>query len=118
MFLLTGFVSCEIVLLHLNDIFTSKCTQTHKELAKIKLQTQIFTTVTPVQFCVSKYLLPNVTSHITIQPCSKTEVVYTLQRVLIRRFPINRFLLDTQSEYHTKFFHSIFNNSFHIAHLT
>ena len=54
-FLLTGLVSCENVLLHSNAIFTSIFFQTFKEFANIKLQTQIFTTSTMVQFCVNKY---------------------------------------------------------------
>jgi len=107
------------VLLHLNAIFTSICSQTYKELANINLQTQIFTTVTSVQFCVSKSPTLNVTWHITIQQaCSNTEVVYSLYRVLICRLSINRFLLVTQSEYHAKYIHQKFNNSFHIAYLT
>jgi len=79
----------------------------------------VFTTVTLVQFCVSKYTPFNVTTLIVLQlACKITEVVYPSHPVLIRRLPINRFLLVTQSDYHAKYIHPLLNNSIHIAHLT
>jgi len=78
-FLLTGLVSCEIVLLHLNAIFTLVCSQTYKVLANIKFEKKFFPTVTLVQFCVSKSPPVNVTSLNTIQlACNNTEVVNPL----------------------------------------
>ena len=107
------------MLLHLNDIFKSVCFQSYKQLANIKFRTQFFTTFTLVQFCVSKSLPFNVTSPITVQlACKSTEVVTTLHPVLIRRLPIDRFLLVTQSVYHAKYINPLFNISIHIAHLT
>ena len=79
--LLTGLVSCEIVLLHLNASFTSVCFQTYKQLANIKLQTQFCTSVTLVQFCVGKSPPFNVSPLITVQlACYNTEVVISLHR--------------------------------------
>jgi len=115
-FLLTGFVSCEIVLLQLNEIYKSICFQTHKQLANIKLQTQIFTRSKMVHFCVNKSPTFNVTSLITVQlACSN--MVCPSHPLLIRRLSINRFLLVIQSKYHTIYFHTLFNNSISIAHL-
>ena len=106
MFLLTGLVSCGIVLLHLNAIFVLVCLQTYKCLSNINHQTQFLPTVTLVQFCVSKSPPFNVTSLIAVQlACNNTEVVNTLQPELIRRLPINRFLFVTQSECHAKYIH-------------
>jgi len=116
-FLLAGFVSCEIVLLQLNAIYTSIYFKTNKQLFNIKLQTQIFTTVTMVQFCVSKSPTFNVTSLITVQLASNN-VVFPSHPLLIRRLFINRFLLVTQSKYHAIYIHQLFNKSIHIAHLT
>jgi len=65
-FLLTGSVSCEIVLLKLKAVLTSVYFQTYKQFANIKLQTQIFTTVSPTQFSASKSTPSNVTTHITV----------------------------------------------------
>jgi len=118
-FLLAGLVSCEIVLLSLNVIFTSVCLQTIKQLANTKLHTQFFTTFRLVQFSATKSPPFNVTSLITVQlACNNNEVVNTSHPILIRRLPINRFLLVTQSEYHAQYIHPLFNNSIHIAHLT
>ena len=118
MFVLIGLVRCEIVLLHLNVIFTSVCSQTYKELANIKSETKCFPAVTLVQFCVSKSPPFNVTSLIGIQlACNNTAVVNTLHPELIGRLHINRFLFLTQSECHAKYIHSLFINSTHIAHI-
>jgi len=115
-FLLTGFVSCEIVLLQLNEIFKSICFQTHKQMANIKLQTQIFTRSTMVQFCVSKSPTFNVISLITLQlACSN--MVCPSHPLLIRRLFIKSFLLVIQSKYHGIYIHTLFNNSIHIVHL-
>ena len=57
----------------------SACISHLQQLTNIKLQTQFFTTVTLVQFCVSKSPPFNVTSLITVQlSCNNTEVVNTL----------------------------------------
>ena len=45
-------------------------------------------------------------------------VTIPLDPELIRRLPINRFLLLTQSELHAKYISWLFINSIHIAHLT
>jgi len=69
-----------------------------------------------VQFCVSKSLPFNVTSLIEVQLAFNfTEVVNTSHPELIRRLPINRFLLVNQSLCHAKYIHSLFINSIHIA---
>ena len=61
----------------------------------------VFTTARLVQFCVSKSPPFNVTSLIAVQlACNSTEVVNVLHPELIRRLPINRFVLVTQSECH------------------
>jgi hypothetical protein len=88
----------------------------YTQLTNIKLQTQFFTTVTLVQFCVSKSPPFNVTSLISVQlACNNTEVVNILHPELIGRSPINRFLFVTQSEYHAKYIHTLFINSTHIG---
>jgi len=88
----------------------------YTQLTNIKLQTQFFSTVTLVQFCVSKSPPFNVTSLITVQlACNNTEVVNTFPPELIGRLPINRFLFVTQSEYHAKYTHTSFINSIHIG---
>jgi len=105
-FLLTGLVSCEIVLLHLNAIFTLVCSQTYKVLAYIKYETKLFPAVTLVLFCVSKSPPFNVTSLIAVQlACNSSEVVNILHPCLIRCLHINRFLFVTQSGYHAKYLH-------------
>ena len=71
------------------------------QLANIKRQRQFFTTVTLVQFCVSKSPTFNVTLLVAVQlACNNTEVEISLHPVLIRWLSINSFLLVTQSEYH------------------
>ena len=78
----------------------------YTQLNNIKLHTQFFTTVTLVQFCVSKSPAFNDIALITVQlDCKNTEVVNPLHPDIIRRLPINRFLFVTQSEYHTKYIH-------------
>jgi hypothetical protein len=105
LFVLTGLVRCEIVLLHLNVIFTLVCSQTYKALANIKFEDKVFPAVTLLQFCVSKSPPFNVTSLITVQlACNNTEVVNTLHPELIGRLHINRFLSVTQSECHAKYY--------------
>ena len=104
MFLLPGLLSCEIVLLHLNAIFTLLFVHTYKELANTKFQTQFFTTVTMVHFCVNNSRNFNITLLITVQlACKKSEVVNSLHPVLILRLSINRFLFVTQSKYHATY---------------
>jgi len=89
------------------------------QLTNIKLQTQFFTTVTLMQFCVSKSPPFNVTSLIAVQlACNNNKVVNTSHQELIRSLPINRFPLVTQSECHAQYIHPLFNNSIHIAHST
>jgi hypothetical protein len=84
----------------------------YTKLTNIKLQTQFFKTVTLVQFCVSKSPPFNVTSLIAVQlACNNIEVVNTLHPELIGRLPTNRFLFVTESEYHAKYIHTLFNNS-------
>ena len=62
----------------------------YTQLTNTKPQTQFFTTVTLVQFCVSKSPPFNVTSLITVQPaCNNTEVVNPFHPQSVRRFPIN-----------------------------
>ena len=101
MYLLPGLLGCEIVLLHLNAIFTLLFFHTYKQLANTKLQTQFFTTVKLVHFCVNNSRNFNITLLITVQlACKKTEVVNSLHPVLIRRLSINRYLFVTHSEYH------------------
>jgi len=51
-------------------------------------------------------------------PCKITEELNSLHSVLLHRLSISRFLLVTQSEYHTKYIHSLFNNSIHNTYLT
>ena len=59
-------------------------------MTNIKLQTQFFTTVTLLQFCVSKSTPCNVTSLITVQlACINTEVVNPFHPQSIRSLPIN-----------------------------
>ena len=91
----------------------------YAQLTNIKLHKQLFTTVTLVQFCVSKSSPFNVTSLITVQlDCNNTEVENPLHPDLICRLPINRFLLCSQSEWQAKYIHLLFINLIHIAHLT
>jgi hypothetical protein len=91
----------------------------YTQLNNIKLQTQFFTTVLLVQFCVSKSPPFNVTSLITVKLAgNNTKVVNTLHPYLIRRLPINRYLYVTQSECHTKYIQSLVINTIHIKHLT
>ena len=86
------------------------------QLTDIKLQTQFFTTVTLVQFCVSKSPLCNVTSLIAVQlACNNTEVVINSHPQLIYSLSINRNLFTTQFEYHAKCIHRLFISSTHIA---
>jgi len=85
-------------------------------MANIKLQTQIFTRSTMVQFCVSKSPTFNVISLITLQlACSN--MVCPSHPLLIRRLFIKSFLLVIQSKYHGIYIHTLFNNSIHIVHL-
>ena len=89
------------------------------QLANIKRQRQFFTTVTLVQFCVSKSPSFNVTSLIAVQlACNNTEMVNPLHPVLICSLLINRFPFVTQSEYHAQYMHSLLINWTHIVHLT
>jgi len=60
----------------------------YTQLANFELQTQFFTTVTLVQFCVSKSPPYNVTSLIAVQlACKYTEVVNPFHPEVIRRLP-------------------------------
>ena len=100
----------------------------YTQLTNIKLQTQFFTAVTLVKFCVSKSPPFNVTSLITVQlDCNNTKVVNTLHPELIRSLPtpcnkVSRgssspHSVVTVSECVAKYTHSLFINSTHNAHI-
>jgi hypothetical protein len=84
------------------------CTQ----LTNIKLETQFFTAVTPVQFCVSKspfIVTPLIAAQLAF---NNTEFVNVLHPALIRSLHINKFLFSqcvvTVSGCNAKYIHSLF----------
>ena len=92
----------------------------------IKLQTQFFTTITLVQFSVSKSPPFNVSSLITVQlACNITEVVNTLHPEIFRGLPTpcntvstgsySSCSVVTMSECHAKYTQPLFINSIHTA---
>ena len=105
-FLLSVLFGCDVALLHLNAIYKWKCFQIYKQMANFKLQAQFFTTVTVLQFCVSKSNPFTVTPRITVKVvCKNAEVLNFLHLMVIRSLSINRFLLVTHSEYHATYLH-------------